>query len=122
MQAGTWGNCGRVEVYDNESPNEAGAVALIAADKRFVVYPNGIARHNGELQANYLYIHPQNNDREGGELKLAAANSNFHHVICDNYNDTFRVLFQNSSGSVPYIYNFNKDGRIDTPTGSFWIA
>lgn len=122
MQAGTWGSCGRVEVYDNESPHEAGAVALIAADKRFVVYPNGIARMNGELQANYLYMHPQNNDKEGGELKLAASNSNLHHIICDNYNDNFRILFQNSSGAVPYIYNFSKDGRISTPTGSFWIA
>ena len=31
IQAGTWGSCGRVEIYDNESPNETGAVALIAA-------------------------------------------------------------------------------------------
>ena len=123
MQASTWGSCGRVEVYDNESPNEAGAVALIAGNTRFSVYPNNIARHYGELQANYFYIHPQNNDLEGGEMKLAAANSSLQHIICDNYNDQFRLIFQSSADhSVTSIYNFRKDGRIDTPTGSFWIA
>jgi hypothetical protein len=123
MQAGTWGNCGRVEIYDNESPKEAGAVALIAADKRFVVYPNGIARHNGELQANYLYLHPQNNDREGGELKLASSSPSLQHIICDNYNNNFRILFQNyDQSAVTAIYNFSKDGRISTPSGDIWIA